>query len=125
LAGVAAPLAVAVNGQTVYVCCARCAAKLRSDPESYLAKVAAERVGTSTPAPSAAPPGTVGLYGGQKTCPVTGEELDPAGGAMPVNVHGQTIYVCCPGCAAKVRKNPDLYLAKVAAERSEKGQSRP
>jgi len=58
------------------------------------------------------------MYEGQKTCPVTGEELDMAGGAIPVNVRGQTIYVCCSGCAAKVQRNADLYLARVIAERA-------
>lgn len=97
---------VAVEGQTIFVCCANCAAKVRANPQPYLAKVAAERAATQ-PAPLSQ------LYGGQKHCPVTGEELDPAGGAIPVTVRGQTVYVCCQGCVGKVKKNPDLYLAKV------------
>lgn len=120
LAGVASPLPVTVRGQTVYVCCERCAAKLRSNPDAYLAKAAAERGGQ--PASTGA---DAGMYGGQKTCPVTGEELDAAGGAIPVNVRGQTIYVCCSGCAAKVQRNPDLYLARVMAERAKGNSSRP
>lgn len=58
------------------------------------------------------------LYGGQKTCPVTGEELGSMGPATPVKVKGQTVYVCCRGCAAKVQRDPDTYLAKVPVERS-------
>jgi len=57
-------------------------------------------------------------YGGQTTCPVTDEELGSMGPPVPVAVKGQTIYVCCAGCAASVRSDPDVYLAKVAAERS-------
>ena len=60
-------------------------------------------------------------YGGQKTCPVTGEKLGSMGPALPVTVQGQTIYVCCPGCVAKVQRDPDAYLRKVNAERT--GQS--
>jgi len=56
-------------------------------------------------------------YGGQKTCPVTGEDLGSMGTPIPVTVKGQTIYVCCQGCAGKVRKDPDAYLAKVIGER--------
>ena len=56
-------------------------------------------------------------YGGQKTCPVTGEDLGSMGTPVPVAVKGQTIYVCCQGCAGKVRKDPDAYLAKVMKER--------
>lgn len=64
-------------------------------------------VTTATPAP----------YGGQKTCPVTGEELGSMGTPIPVTVKGQTIYVCCQGCAGKVRKDPGASLAKVMKER--------
>lgn len=56
-------------------------------------------------------------YGGQKTCPVMGEALGAMGPPVPVTVKGQTIYVCCKGCAKKVLNDPDAYLAKVAAER--------
>ena len=69
--------------------------------------------GPSSPAAAAAP----APFGGQKTCPVTGEELGSMGAPVPVTVNGQTIYVCCQGCAGKVRKNPDAYLAKVKRER--------
>ena len=57
-------------------------------------------------------------YGGQKTCPVTGAELGSMGPPVPVSVSGQTVYVCCRGCAAKVKRDPDKYLAKVEAERA-------
>lgn len=57
-------------------------------------------------------------YGGQKTCPVMGEELGSHGPAIPVTVQGQTVYVCCKGCVAKVQRDPDTHLAKVMAERA-------
>ena len=56
-------------------------------------------------------------YGGQKTCPVTGEELGSMGKPVPVTVKGETVYVCCRGCAAKAQADPDKTLAAVAAER--------
>ena len=56
-------------------------------------------------------------YGGQKTCPVMGEELGMMGEPVAVAVGGDTVYVCCQGCVAKVRSAPDRYLAKVFAER--------
>jgi YHS domain-containing protein len=108
LAGVAEPVSVTVKGRTVQVCCQQCAAKLRANPDAYL----------GAPAGQVATSGNAVLYGGQRTCPVTGEDLDPAGGATPVTVGGQTIYVCCAGCAAKVKLFPDKYLAKAAAERA-------
>lgn len=66
------------------------------------------------PGTTASPPA---LYGGQNTCPVTGEDLGSMGPAIPVTVRGQTIYVCCRGCAADVQRDPDPYLAKVQAGR--------
>ncbi|MHB1426477.1 MAG: hypothetical protein ACYC3I_25225 [Gemmataceae bacterium] len=44
------------------------------------------------------------------------------GTPIPVTVKGQTIYVCCRGCVAKVERDPDTYLRKVQAERDGKPQ---
>jgi len=62
--------------------------------------------------------GGMAMYGGQKTCPVTGEKLGSMGAPIPVTVRGQTIYVCCRACIAKVQRDPDTYLRKVQAERA-------
>jgi hypothetical protein len=70
-------------------------------------------------------PGRAAAYGGQKTCPVTDEELGSMGPPIPVGAKGQTVYVCCEGCVAAVRRNPDKYLAKVAAERAARPGARP
>lgn len=56
-------------------------------------------------------------YGGQRTCPVMGDKLDSMGPPVAVTVKGEKIFVCCQGCIAKVKGNPDMYLAKVMAER--------
>lgn len=64
-------------------------------------------------------------YGGQKLCPVTGDELGSMGAPIPVNVRGQTIWVCCRGCVAKVQRDPDKYLRKVEAERAGQQPKRP
>jgi len=72
--------------------------------------------------PSSALP-SQGLYGGQKTCPVTGEPLGSMGAPIPVTVKGQTIYVCCRGCVAKVQRDPDAFLRKVEAERGQRSPS--
>jgi hypothetical protein len=62
-------------------------------------------------------PPSAAAFGGQKTCPVTDEPLGSMGPPVPVAVKGQTIYVCCEGCADTVQADPDLYLAKVMRER--------
>lgn len=56
-------------------------------------------------------------YGGQKTCPVSGEALGSMGPPVPVTVQGQTIYVCCKGCVKAVQDDPEKYIAKVNDER--------
>ena len=64
--------------------------------------------------PTASPPTeTVTTSHKQTRCPVTGEPLDSMGGPIPVDVEGETVYVCCKGCVKKVKKNPQKYLALV------------
>ncbi|MBX9583751.1 MAG: hypothetical protein K2X87_25905, partial [Gemmataceae bacterium] len=69
--------------------------------------------------PAALPPATAAAkYGGQRTCPVMGDVLGEMGEPIPVSVKGQTVFVCCKGCVSKVQRDPDKYLAVVAAERA-------
>lgn len=63
-------------------------------------------------------PPTAAKYGGQRTCPVMGDVLGEMGEPIPVSVKGQTVFVCCKGCVAKVQRDPDKYLAIANAERS-------
>ena len=72
----------------------------------------------SGPESPPAAPKAAGPYGGQKTCPVTGEELGSMGPPVAVTVKGETVYVCCRGCAGKAQADPDKTLAAVAAERA-------
>lgn len=70
----------------------------------------------------AAPPGSTAAagapYGGQKKCPVTGEDLGSMGKPLTVTLKGETVYVCCRGCAAKAQADLDKTLAAVAADRA-------
>lgn len=87
------------------------------------------------PAPAVSNPGSIELlpppqqaaapYGGQKLCPVTDDELGSMGAPIPVTVRGQTIWVCCRGCVAKLQRDPDKYLRKVASERNGQQPKRP
>ncbi|HEY2908798.1 MAG TPA: hypothetical protein VGI99_01040 [Gemmataceae bacterium] len=108
---------VLANGRTVFVCCANCAAKVKANPDAFVPKATAAQPSALPPTPlatSAALP-----FGGQKLCPVTGEEL--TSGAIAVNTRGQKVYVCCPGCAMKVKLNPDKYLPAVMEDRAKNG----
>lgn len=88
-------------------------------PAAYAA-VAPAVMPTQVPGGSTMPYGnqSAAPNGGQRTCPVTGEELGSMGPAIPVAVNGQTIYVCCEGCVQKVQRNPDSFIAKVIKERA-------
>ncbi|MHB1033411.1 MAG: hypothetical protein ACYC35_03370 [Pirellulales bacterium] len=49
----------------------------------------------------------------QKVCPVTGAKLGSMGDPIKVLVDGNSLYLCCQGCVAKVEGSPEMYLAKV------------
>jgi Cu(I)/Ag(I) efflux system membrane fusion protein len=83
----------------------------------------ATRGASSAPAPPSSPhdhtplaPADRVLAARQKVCPVTGEPLDSMGGPVRVEVAGRTVFVCCKGCEAPLRKSPEKYLAKLPAK---------
>ena len=49
----------------------------------------------------------------QKTCPVSGQPLGAMGKPYKVTVQGREVFLCCPGCEAKIKENPEEYLAKL------------
>lgn len=49
----------------------------------------------------------IGKGDGVTTCPVTGE---PVNKNVSLAVHGKTVHLCCAGCLAKVKANPDAYV---------------
>ena len=50
--------------------------------------------------------------GPQATCPVMGGAIDKE---LFVDHAGKRIYLCCAGCASKVRKEPAKYIAQLEA----------
>ncbi|MEI6891856.1 MAG: hypothetical protein V5783_06770 [Pontiella sp.] len=57
--------------------------------------------------------GTPALAEKQAQCPVMGGKINPAQFA---DVKGKRIYVCCKGCIAKIKANPDRYLKELEAK---------
>lgn len=49
----------------------------------------------------------------QKICPVSGEPLGAMGKPYKVTVKGRVVFLCCQGCEAEIKKNPEKYLAKL------------
>ena len=46
----------------------------------------------------------------QKTCPVTDKPLGSMGDPVAVHVGDKRVFVCCEGCVATVKANPDQYI---------------
>lgn len=47
----------------------------------------------------------------QTTCPVMGNPIDKT---QYVDYKGKRIYVCCAGCIAEIKKDPEKYIKKLA-----------
>jgi hypothetical protein len=95
-------------------------AEARLNPALAAAYFGAARGGaTPAPAPAAPPsadtlsPADRELIARQKVCPVTGEPLDSMGGPVRVEVAGRTVFICCKGCEATLRKAPEKYLSQI------------
>ncbi len=48
----------------------------------------------------------------QHLCPVSGKMLGTMGAPYKVDINGQQVWLCCPGCEGQLRENPDEFLAK-------------
>ena len=52
--------------------------------------------------------------GKQTTCPImNGKAINPD---LYVDVNGKRIYVCCPGCIAPIKAEPEKYIRQMEAE---------
>ena len=50
----------------------------------------------------------------QRKCAVANSALGSMGTPVKVTVGNQSLFLCCKGCVAKVKKNPDFYFAEAA-----------
>lgn len=49
----------------------------------------------------------------QHVCSVTGKMLGTMGPPLKLEVQGQTVWLCCPGCKETLLKEPEKYLKKL------------
>ncbi|HEY8506415.1 MAG TPA: hypothetical protein VIL46_17665 [Gemmataceae bacterium] len=107
-----------VAGQTVYVCCEPCIETIREEPQKYLAAIGKRPL---PPAIELTPAGKADqeAVARQGKCPVMGAELGSMGAPWKAEVGGRTLFLCCKGCAGKLRKEPEKYLAKLSAPPAE------
>jgi YHS domain-containing protein len=57
----------------------------------------------------------------QTVCPVMGGKIDKK---CFVDVKGKRIYMCCPGCAEKIKADPDKYI-KILEDQGEVIENAP
>jgi YHS domain-containing protein len=100
------PVAVEVNGQKLFVCCAGCVNAVESDPAKYAAGRPKITVTSATQADTAA-------ISAQKVCPVMDEPLGSMGDPIKVMVGDRPVFLCCKGCIKKIKADPAKYLAMV------------
>ena len=84
--------------RTIGFCCGKCLSKFEKDPSAIAGKVLAL-------APKEGPVNA--------SCPVKGKAVDAS--SKTVDVGGQTVAVCCGGCAKKLKANPDKFEVKASA----------
>jgi YHS domain-containing protein len=100
------PVAVDVNGQRLYVCCAGCVNTVKDNPAKYAAGRPEITVTNATKADAA-------LIARQKVCPVMDERLGGMGNPIKVMIGDKPIFLCCKGCIKKIQAEPAKYLAMV------------
>jgi uncharacterized protein (TIGR03000 family) len=59
----------------------------------------------------------------QKMCPEEEEPLGAMGVPIKILLKGQPVFLCCKGCIAQARKDPDKTLAKVKTYKEKAGKS--
>lgn len=130
--------------RTVYFCCAECLAEAKKSPALYIKRTQAAQIAATKNLPKSEdhhgehhaqnPPQDspqnpkegekqdskdgekkfLGKGDGIETCPVMGS---PVNKEVKHEVNGRVFYVCCPGCAEVVKKDPDLYLKPIEGEK--------
>ena len=91
-------LYVDADGKRIYMCCAGCTDKIEADPQKYIKQLEDQGITLDkTPVP-------------QTVCPVMGGEINKA---LYVDADGKRIYMCCAGCADKIKADPQKYIKQL------------
>ncbi len=106
------------RGQTIQFCCPGCKPRFDKNPEKYMRIMRADPLAYEYDRPG---PTSRQMREARKKlatangrCPVNGELVVAAGGAMLYN--GERIGFNCATCMATFQKNPEVYMKRVRAE---------
>jgi hypothetical protein len=133
------PVKVAVNGQTVFLCCSGCKEKALANPEATLAKVKSLKADAAKVAPESAKGAAVDskadseikaalaelspedrqLAEAQRFCVVLKENrLGIMGKPYKVMMEGEPVFLCCEGCKDDALAKPAETVAQVRQMRN-------
>lgn len=133
LGSMGAPVKLALDGKSVFVCCSGCVDKATAEPVQIAAK--AERLKAhgkpKATSPSAEQQAELemeirtqlaklsaedrALAEKQRFCPVQEERLGSMGVPLKVTLDGRPAFVCCKGCVEPAQAKQAVMLAKVEA----------
>ncbi|GIW99229.1 MAG: hypothetical protein KatS3mg111_2562 [Pirellulaceae bacterium] len=116
LGSMGSPPKIMVDGKPLMVCCAGCRQKAEANGSTYLAKYYAPVGKEVRPGVFEATLADAEAIAAQGSCPVMDEPLGGMGTPLKVNVRGNSVYLCCAGCAKRLTAEPDAYLEKLAQQ---------
>ncbi|MEM7475354.1 MAG: hypothetical protein AAF483_10210 [Planctomycetota bacterium] len=105
------PPKVVVDGKPFFVCCAPCIQQLEAKKSEYLPKyyeAKGKEIRTGVFEATLADAEAILAQG---KCPVMKKKLGGMGTPQKVKVKDKAVYICCLGCARRLRSDPDKYLA--------------
>ena len=105
LGAMGGPLKLTRGTDTLFLCCQGCLGKVTANPDAYFEKT------LTFSQPSKADQEAIAA---QKTCPVSGKDLGAMGGPIKASLGEKSVFLCCPGCAPKVKASPEKFLAGAA-----------
>ncbi len=85
------------DGKRIYICCKGCEGQIKQDPAAFIKKLEDAGITVATL---------------QTTCPVMGGAIDKT---LYVDHAGKRIYVCCKGCIATVKEDPEKIITTLEA----------
>lgn len=95
------PIVLDYKGREVRLCCKGCVKAFEADPEKYINKIDKEIIKEQKD-----------LYP-LTTCVVSGEKLGEDGPAVDFVYNNRLFRLCCKGCVAKIKADPQKYFDKL------------
>lgn len=122
LGSMGTPQKIDVAGQTVFICCKGCEARLLGDSAKYLVNLTrvegssgGEVQRTIEAALSKLTPADQSLARQQRMCPVAVMPLGSMGTPKKVDVNGTPVFICCEGCREALLEEPEHYVKELAS----------